>query len=167
MTTFVPRVTSTKRRLPAAVKAWAQEQATRSYQSPRFGEQGLETEAIEVCASRGPVLPHVDAWGKENLVRGMRIIGLVIRSDGHRLHSDNLEAAGVKEGLALREGDIYEIDVFDRHWTTAPGQPIDAEVIFSVHIMHPDGRKPDKLAHDYGWSLIAASIETLKARRTA
>lgn len=165
---FVPKVTHTKNLLSAPVLAWAQAQADAAYARTRFGEDGLETEAVEICASDRPVAPHADAEGKEDQVRGMRIYGLVIRSDGHRLHSDNLHAAGVIEGLPLAPGDVYEIDVFDRHWTTVPDDAgAKPQVIFTVSIMHPDGRNHAKLGHDFMWTVLAASIDAMKRERAA
>lgn len=165
---FVPKVTRTKQKLSAPVLAWAQAQADAAYARTRFGEDGLETDAVEVCAARGPVAPHVDADGKEGIdLTGMHIIGMVLRSDGHRLHSDNLHAAGVTEGLPLSRGDIYEIDVNDRHWTTVENGSRDAEIIFTVNIMRPDGRTPAKMAHDLTWTVVVASIEDMKRGRAA
>lgn len=153
---FIPKVTSTKQRPTAAMLAWAQGKADEAYKRLRLGSDGLETDAVEVCASEGPVPPHRDEDGSKP---GMRVVGLVIRSDGQRLHSDALHASGNTSGLPLKPGDLYEIDPFDRHWTTVPDGCVRSELIFTVNIMTPDGRDAQKLAHDMWWSLLKASIE--------
>lgn len=165
---FIAKVTRTKNLLTAPVLAWAQAQADAAYARTRMGEDGLETDAVEICAANGAVAPHVDAEGKAGLdMTGMRIYGLVIRSDGHRLHTDTLHAAGVTEGLPLSPGDVYEIDVFDRHWTTVPEGAVEPQIIFTVSIMRPDGRSHAKLGHDFMWTVLAASIDAMKRDRAA
>lgn len=165
---FIPKVTRTKHRVSAPVLAWAQRQADAAYAQTRFGEEGLETGAVEICASNRAVAPHVDADGKQDMnVEGMHIIGMVLRSDGHVLHTDALHAAGVTEGIPLAPGDVYEIDVFDRHWTTVPDGAVEPQIIFTVNIMRPDGRSHDKLGHDFKWTVLAASIEAMKRERAA
>lgn len=141
---------------------WVQAKADAAYERLRIGNEGLETDAVEVCASRGAVAPHRDDDGTD---KGMRIFGLVLRSDGHRLHSDGLCETGNDEGLLLSPGDLYEIDPFDRHWTTVPASETQAQLIFTVAIMNPDGRSAKKLAHDFLWNLIAASINEMRAKR--
>lgn len=162
--TFVPRVTRTKHRPSAGILQWAQEQADAAYARIRLGSEGMETQAMEICASNVPVAPHRDT---EGTLPGMRIYGLVLRSDGHRLHSDALHAAGVAQGLPLSPGDLYEIDPFDRHWTTVPEGSRQCELIFSVHIMHPDGRSHQKLAHDMWWTVLKASIDAMREAKAA
>lgn len=165
---FIPKVTHTRVKLSAPVLAWAQKQADAAYSRTRLGEDGLETDAVEICASNRAVAPHVDADGKHDLdIEGMHIIGMVIRSDGHRLHSDNMHASGNTEGILLSPGDVYEIDVFDRHWTTVPDDAVNPEIIFTVNIMRPDGRNHAKLGHDFMWTVLAASIEAMKRERAA
>jgi hypothetical protein len=165
---FTPRVTRTKNLLSAPVLAWAQAQADAAYGEVRLGEDGMETAAVEICAANDAVAPHVDAEGKEGMdLTGMRIFGLVIRSDGHRLHTDALHAAGVTEGLPLAPGDVYEIDVFDRHWTSVPDGAVKPQIIFTVSIMRPDGRSHAKLGHDFMWTVLAASIESMRRDRAA
>ncbi len=152
MSPYLPNVTPTRHTPSQCMMQWVQAVADRAYAQERGGNTGLESEAVEVCCARGPVPPHVDNDGP---VAGRRVVGLVLRSDGHVLHSDRLRAAGVVAGLPLRAGSLYQLDPSDRHWTECPGPA--SELIFSVHIMVPDRRKPVKLAHDMWWSLLAAS----------
>lgn len=164
---FLTKVTRTRNVLSAPVLAWAQAKADDAYGRTRLGDDGLETDAVEICAANRAVAPHVDADGKPDMdLTGMRIMGMVIRSDGHRLHSDTLDAAGVPEGILLSPGDVYEIDVFDRHWTTVPDDAVDPQIIFTVNIMRPDGRSHAKLGHDLMWTVLAASIDELRGRKT-
>lgn len=153
---MVPRVHSTKHLPTPGLMAWAQRIADDAYGTARLVHHGFETDAFEICAARGPVRPHTDDHPGTD---GMRIHGLVLRSDGHRLHTDALHAAGRKEGLELKAGDLYVMDVADRHWTTVPDGSDGAQLIFSVYIMAEDGRKPKDLAHDIFWSALAASIQ--------
>lgn len=163
---FLTKVTRTRSAPSAPVLAWAQSKADEAYGRVRLGDDGLETAAIEICAANRAVAPHVDADGKPGMdLTGMRIFGMVLRSDGHRLHSDSLDAAGVTEGLALSPGDVYEIDVFDRHWTSVPPGAVDPQIIFTVNIMRPDGRTHAKLGHDLMWTVLAASIDEMRGRR--
>lgn len=163
---FKPKVTRTKHFLSPPLKAWAQEKANQAYESLRYGDSGLSTEVEQICAIDRAVPPHIDAEEKGDMdLTGMRIYGLVIRSDGHVLHSDALDAAGKTEGILLQEGDVYEIDVFDRHWTSVPSDLEKHELIFTVCIMKPDGRTHKKLGHDFKWTVLAGMVE--ERRRNA
>lgn len=165
---FIPKVTRTKHAPSSAMLAWAQDKADAAYLRLRMGEEGLETEAVEICAANQAVGRHTDAEGKDPaMLAGMRIYGLVLRSDGHRLHSDALHAAGVTEGLPLSTGDLYEIDVFDAHWTTVPAMSENPQIVFTVNIMRPDKRSHLQLAHDMWWTVLAASIEGIRQSRAA
>jgi hypothetical protein len=154
---MITKVTRLKPTISAPVRAWAQDKANAAYAGEREGGV-METMVTEVCAKRGAVGRHTDDHPG---TAGFKVKGLVIRSDGHRLHSDSLDAAGITEGIELQAGDLYEIDVTDAHWTTCPSP--ESELIFSPYIMADDGRSPKKLAHDISWSLIAASINALRA----
>ena len=162
MKQFIPRVTRAGKTPSAPMLAWAQGRADEAYGRLRVGADGLETEAIEICASDRAVIPHRDT---EGTAPGMRIYGLVLRSDGHRLHSDLLHEAGTTDGLELVPGDLYEINPFDRHWTTVPDDAVKPQIIFHVVVMHHDGRTPKKMAHDLWWNVLAASIDALRAQR--
>lgn len=159
---FVPKVTPTKHLPSAPMLAWAQSQADAAYLRLRLGDEGLETASDEICASRGPVAPHRDT---EGVSEGMRVIGLVLRSDGHRLNSDALHDSGCTEGLPLLPGTLYEIDPLDRHWTTVPDGSVDPELIFTVCVMFPDRRSAKTLAKDMWWTVLAASIDALRAEQ--
>lgn len=167
---FMPKTITTKHLPTAGMAAWAQAQADAAYAAyagPRLGEAALETASDRICAIRGPVPPHRDT---EQVEPGMLVHGLVLRSDGHRLHSDRLHEAGVTEGLPLPAGTFYLIDPLDRHWTTVEDGDDGAkapQLIFTVNVMHPDGRRPAVLARDMWWSVLAASIEAPLAMRAA
>lgn len=148
-----PRIVPQRLDLPAAVMEWVQGVAERAYAAPRSGNELLETDAVQVCAIKGPVPRHTDNHPGTS---GMTVVGQVLRSDGHVLHT---EAMG-GEGHELRAGDVYFIDPGDPHWTTVPPDRPEAELIFTVYIMFEDARTPAKLAHDFRWELIKASIET-------
>lgn len=79
--------------------------------------------------------PHEDKAEDDMLARGM-----VILSDGHRLHSRRLDAAGVTQGLPLAVGDVYELDPFDEHWTTVPAGAREPILAFHVTGDAPDDR---------------------------
>jgi hypothetical protein len=70
----------------------------------------------------------------------MLVRGLVLRSDGHRLHSERLSAAGKPEGIQLVKGSFYELDPYDFHWTTVPDGPEDPMLLFYVEGDLPDHR---------------------------
>lgn len=143
-----PQVLRLKQKVPQPALDWAQSKADEAYATPRPKDGQLETASVRVCASKGAVPPHTDDHpGTE----GRMIVGLVLRSDGHVLHTDH-----APEGRPLEAGDLYIIDPRDRHWTTCPTD--DSQLIFTVYIMELD-RSPKKLAHDFMWELIAASIE--------
>jgi hypothetical protein len=161
---MIPRVHTTKHVPTPGLMAWAQAIADAAFGTGLLSQHGFETDAFEICAAKGPVKPHTDDHPGTD---GMRIHGLVLRSDGHRLHTDALHAAGVVEGIELKAGDLYVMDVTDRHWTTVPEGAYDAQLIFSVYIMAEDGRKPKALAHDIFWSALAASIQANTRTRTA
>lgn len=96
-------------------------------------------------ACQRPVERHLDIKGAEP---GMRVHGLVIRSDGHRLHSQRLSVYGCPEGLPLDTGDFYELDPLDPHWTTTPKADTPAQLIFFVEGDMPDGRSRQETARD-------------------
>jgi len=159
MKTFIPKVTPTRHAPSAAMMDWAQRQADVAYARLRLGDEGLETDSNAICASRGPVAPHRDT---EGVSEGMRVIGLVLRSDGHRLNSDALHDSGCLEGLPLLPGTLYEIDPLDRHWTTVPNGSVAPELIFTVCVMFPDRRSAKTLAKDMWWTVLAASIDAMR-----
>lgn len=154
---MLTRVHHLGKSVPAPVLAWVQKQADLAYTGHRDGG-AMETMVSEICAKRGAVKRHTDDHPG---TAGMKVKGLVLRSDGHRLHSDTLDAAGITEGLLLQAGDVYEIDITDPHWTTCPSP--ESELIFSPYIMRDDGRSPKKLAHDMSWTLIAASLDATRS----
>lgn len=84
-----------------------------------------------------PVSRHQDLDGAKP---GMLVRGLVLRSDGHRLHSERLSAAGRPEGIPLVKGSFYELDPYDFHWTTVPDGPEDPMLLFYVEGDLPDHR---------------------------
>lgn len=84
-----------------------------------------------------PVSRHQDLSGAEP---GMLVRGLVLRSDGHRLHSDRLTAAGRPEGIPLEKGSFYELDPYDFHWTTVPDGPKNPMLLFYIEGDLPDRR---------------------------
>jgi len=90
-----------------------------------------------------PVRRHQDLEGAE---RGMLVRGLVLRSDGHRLHSQRLNAAGIGEGILLKAGDFYELDPYDFHWTSVPEGPEHPQLLFHVEGDLPDRRTPQYIA---------------------
>lgn len=146
-----PQVLRLKQKVPQPVLEWAQQLAEQAYTAPRAKDGQLETANVRVCAAKGPVPPHTDDHpGTE----GRMVVGLVLRSDGHILHTDQCPA-----GLPLQAGDLYIIDPRDRHSTTCPSD--DAQLIFTVYIMELD-RSPKKLAHDFMWELIVASVEAAR-----
>lgn len=102
---------------------------------------------------------HQDLQGAEP---GMRVHGLVVRSDGHRLHSQRLTASGHSEGLLLEAGDFYEIDPYDPHWTTLerPGGP--DQLIFFVEGDMPDDRSRQEVAQDLA-DLLYEDLHALQA----
>ncbi len=162
MTRIAPRVVKTRHVPTDGMNGWIQAQADAAYRRLRLGSDGLGTEADCICASDRPVAPHRDTEGVEP---GMLVHGLVLRSDGHRLHSDRLHETGRPEGILLSPGDFYVIEPDDRHWTTVPDGSISPELIFTVCVMHPDGRSAKTLAKDMWWTVLAASIDALRAAR--
>lgn len=155
---LVPAVTRTRSIPSATVLDFVQATADAAYSSRTANDpQQLATAVDPICAIRGPVPRHTDDM--QGVAAGMRIYGLVLRSDGHVLHSERLPPAGIE----LRAGDLYCIDPFDPHWTTAPSEA--AELIFAVAICPPERRTPHKLAHDFLWTVIVASINAQRAEQ--
>jgi len=120
----------------------------------RLGEEGLarhtkpevdtaKTDLHGLYVCQRAVERHQDLEGAEH---GMHVYGLVIRSDGHRLHSQRLDDAGVPEGLPLRAGDFYDIDPYDPHWTTIPDGVAEAMLLFYVEGEMPDEQPLDEVA---------------------
>ena len=123
------------------------------------GEDGeLSSECFPICASPGAVMAHVDTFGGEE--NGKLIYGLVLKSEGHVLHTDAMKAAGITLGFPLHPGTIYELHPYDRHWTetTTPG----GELIFAASFIPAhDVRFGDlpKMAHDLRWEVMARTVE--------
>lgn len=92
---------------------------------------------------KGSAEPHQD-----HAPAGCLASGIVIRSEGHRLHSRRLDAAGVREGLPLNVGDVYQHDPHDEHWTSVPDNAKDAVLAFYVEGDPPDSRSIAEIAHD-------------------
>lgn len=105
--------------------------------------ESADTELRDLCASKGPVRIHTDV-GRP----GMFVVGMVWRSDGHRLHV----GIGDKEGTELRAGDFYMLDPKVPHWTDCPSP--DGWLIFSPHITLLDKRSVRKLASDIRLGII-------------
>lgn len=127
------------------------------------GEEGsLSTHVFPLCAGRGSVTPHVDDLDGE--AEGRLVYGWVLKSEGHRLH---VEGKTPPEGLLLSAGDVYVIEPLVRHWTVAPHWW--SELIFAVAVVPPEERSPEKLAHDYFWTVLKAvnDHEHEQARREA
>lgn len=87
---------------------------------------------VHVCPKA--VEPHQDLNGAKP---GMLVRGLVLRNDGHRLHSQRLNQSGMREGLPLKAGDVYEIDPYDEHWTTTPD-----DVEYPILVILVEGHMP-------------------------
>lgn len=114
---------------------------------------GPDTALRDLCVSRGPVAVHTDAGEP-----GMVVVGMVWRSDGHRLFRGLNDTVGEE----LRAGDFYAIDPHVPHWTDCPDP--NGQLIFSPHIQWPDKRTPKKLASDIRMGII---VDTITARRAA
>lgn len=145
--------------LPPMVKEFVQSAADYHYANGS-DEAELSTDHYPICASRGAVRPHTDDLEMEAI--GKRIFGLVVRSDGHHLHSLSLG----DNSIALHEGDVYSLDPFDRHWTTCPSG--DSELTFVCTFLAPaDPRYNDipKIAHDLMWETIKASVDAKREKR--
>lgn len=111
--------------------------------SPIVDTHPTRVQGLYVCPM--PVMRHQDLDGA---LPDMLVRGLVLRSDGHRLHSERLDAAGVTEGIALVAGSFYELDPYDFHWTTVPDGPEDPVLLFYVEGDLPDERTPRDIADE-------------------
>jgi hypothetical protein len=110
---------------------------------PIIDTHPTRVQGLYVCPM--PVARHQDLDGA---LPDMLVRGLVLRSDGHRLHSERLDAAGVTEGIALVAGSFYELDPYDFHWTTVPKGPEDPLLVFYVEGDLPDERTPRVIADE-------------------
>lgn len=111
-------------RPPVSLMPWIKRVAD-DHIAQEAGEQ-LITGVGSLCATIGPVSRHTD----DDVPAGKWIFGLVIRSDGHRLHSDALPV-----GLPLNQGDLYVLDPAVPHWTTCPDA--DDVLVFTVTMREP------------------------------
>lgn len=148
--------------LPSApVLAWVQGLADAHYAGDTEAYDDESTLSLAVnplCASLGPVRKHIDFLDGD--AAGKLVYGWVIRSDGHKVHTEDCP-----EGLLLQSGDLYCIDPLVPHWTTCPSP--DSELIFAVAVTPPDSRTPKKLAQDFRMTIIVASIDQVRADRQA
>lgn len=139
---------------------WVQRVATLHHEEGGGSEDGeLSTAWFPICASLGPVAGHIDTFDGEEI--GKLIYGLVLKSDGHVLHTRSHP-----EGMPLSVGDLYSLDPHDWHWTTCPNA--DSELIFAATFLHhtdPRYGKPNKIAHDLRWEVLAQSIECARQVR--
>lgn len=138
--------------------AWVQRVAGWHYDSGGCEESELSTEYYPICATNDAVRPHIDEFGGEEL--GKAIFGLVLRSDGHVLHTRSHPGP-----IPLAKGDLYMLDPHDQHWTLCPkgGQLIFAAAF--IHETDPRYSRPEKLAHDLKWEVLAAHVDYLKEVR--
>ena len=108
------------------------------------------TDLHGLYACRTPVERHQDLDGARP---GMHVHGLVIRSDGHRLHSQKLVDAGCAEGLLLEAGNFYDLDPYDPHWTTIDGPSENGQLVFYVEGEMPDERTRAEIVGDLAFFL--------------
>jgi len=146
--------TTTKGFRPVVVNSAWKPSAETIRIAQRLGDEGLERHTDQDDETADTYLPGLYACRRaverhqdlEGAKPGMHVYGLVIRSDGHRLHSDRLDAAGCPEGLPLKAGDFYDLDPYDPHWTTIPAGVAAADLIFYVEGEMPDDRSLGEVA---------------------
>lgn len=144
-----------KQELPTPeIMALVQRVADRHYEEGPGEDSELSTERYPICASLGPVTAHTDEFEGQSI--GKLIYGLVLRSDGHLLHTDSMGG----HGFPISTGDVYELHPFDRHWTTTPDP--EGQLIFAAAFIGPDDsrfRRLERIAHDLRWETLKAMIE--------
>jgi hypothetical protein len=144
-----------------STRTWAQGLADRHFSGEGEGYDDEATLTLEVeplCASEGAVRRHIDEL--EGEAAGKLVYGWVVRSDGHRLHTQDRP-----EGLPLMEGDLYCIDPLVPHWTSCPTPR--SELIFAVAITPPASHPPRKIAKGLRLNVIAAQVEHQRSAQRA
>lgn len=123
---------------------------------------GTSVQGLYVC--HRAVERHQDLDGARP---GMVVQGLVLRSDGHRLHTARLEESGVPEGILLEAGDFYEIDPYDEHWTTVPKDGGKHQLIFYIDGCEPNGDPVETSASEMMCALTEDLVDAMIALKTS